>query len=353
MPLYEVTESGLNETPPARFAALGMYERRDLQRLLRENITPLGDDLLVIAEEFGRWQDARRRIDLLALDKTGRLVVIEIKRTDDGGQMELQALRYAAMVSSMTFEEVVTTYAAHCARYRPDDESDARAELETFLDAGDGGDEAEISSDVRIILVSADFGREITTTVLWLNGFGVDVRCVRLVPYDLAGKVVLDIQQVLPLPEAGDYQVRIRQKDAARDRARGDSRDLTRFHIIVNGDDGPDQNKRQAILTMVEQLAGQGVGLADIGRMLPGRAMRSVEGLVEDKEALGKALSHAYPGIDVPRYFCERPLLDRKTGHTYVLTKMWGRKTEYWLAELAAAFPDAAVTFRKAESDVE
>ena len=60
MPLYEVTESGLNETPPARFAALGMYERRDLQRLLRENITPLGDDLLVIAEELadGRTPDA-------------------------------------------------------------------------------------------------------------------------------------------------------------------------------------------------------------------------------------------------------------------------------------------------------
>ena len=101
---------------------------------------------------------------------------------------------------------------------------------------------------------------------------------------------------------------------------------FTRFHIIVNGDDGPDQNKRQAILTMVEQLAGQGVGLADIGRMLPGRAMRSVEGLVEDKEALGKALSHAYPGIDVPRYFRERPLLDRKTGHTYVLTQDVGSK---------------------------
>lgn len=96
MPLYEVTADGLRQRPPAGFAALEMYERQDLQRLLRDDIAALGEDLLVVGEEFGDWQDARRRIDLLALDKAGRLVVIEIKRTDDGGHMELQAIRYAA-----------------------------------------------------------------------------------------------------------------------------------------------------------------------------------------------------------------------------------------------------------------
>ena len=42
------------------------------------------------------------------------------------------------------------------------------------------------------------------------------LRCVRLVPYDIEGRVLLDIQQVLPLPQAADYQVRLRRKDAAR-----------------------------------------------------------------------------------------------------------------------------------------
>lgn len=98
MPLYEISESGLISHKPARFSGLNIYERADLQRLLREDISVLGDDLLVISEEFGSWEDARRRIDLLAIDKAGRLVVIELKRGEVGAHMELQAIRYAAMV---------------------------------------------------------------------------------------------------------------------------------------------------------------------------------------------------------------------------------------------------------------
>ncbi len=65
------------------------------------------------AEEFGEFEDTHHRVDLLCVDKSGRLVVVELKRTDDGGHMELQALRYAAMVSVMTFDELVATYARH------------------------------------------------------------------------------------------------------------------------------------------------------------------------------------------------------------------------------------------------
>jgi hypothetical protein len=43
--------------------------------------------------------------------------------------MELQALRYAAMVSSMGFVEGATTYAAPCAKLRSEEEVDSRAEL--------------------------------------------------------------------------------------------------------------------------------------------------------------------------------------------------------------------------------
>ena len=62
-------------------------ERNDLQRLLRSQIDVLGDELYVLTEEFGEWEDSRRRIDLLAIDPQANLVVIELKRTNDGGHM--------------------------------------------------------------------------------------------------------------------------------------------------------------------------------------------------------------------------------------------------------------------------
>ena len=83
----------------------GHQGRQGLRRVLRDHIKVLGDDLLVISEEFGNWEDARRRIDLLALDGQGRLVVIELKRTESGGHHR-QALRYAATVYAMTFDQV-------------------------------------------------------------------------------------------------------------------------------------------------------------------------------------------------------------------------------------------------------
>lgn len=348
MPLFEITDAGLDRHSPRKFADLGLYERVDLQRILRDDISVVGDDLLVISEEFGQWEDARRRIDLLAIDKTGHLVVIELKRTDDGGHMELQALRYAAMVSSMSFEDVVNAHAAHVGRHRPD--ADARSELEAFLETDQDEDGTPVvSSEVRIVLVSADFGRELTTAVLWLNDFdGMDIRCVRLVPYRVGDKVLLDIQQVLPLPEVADYQVRLRRKERQRERARADNRDFTRYHIVVAGQALPDENKRNAVRLMVEQLIQRGVPAAAIGNVLGPRVFRAVEGEITDETQLSERLKEAFPEINLRRFFLSNAI--RQDGHTWVLRKNWGRSTEATLNALAQAFPEAQVSFQQADS---
>ena len=102
MAIFEITADRLKKVEETSFGAEGKRERT-LQRLLRSNVEVISPDTLVISEEFGDWQDSRRRIDLLGIDKDANLVVIELKRSEDGGHMELQAIRYAAMVSTMTF----------------------------------------------------------------------------------------------------------------------------------------------------------------------------------------------------------------------------------------------------------
>lgn len=165
---------------------------------------------MVIAEEFSNWEDSNRRIDLLCLDRQARLVVTELKRTDDGGFMELQAIRYAAMVSSMTLEQAIAAYARTLSG--EDAENRAKKEILEFLEI-DSTEEAELTGDVRIILVSADFSQELTTSVIWLNKHELDITCIRLRPYKLGERLLLDASQIIPLPEAIDYEVKVRQQE--------------------------------------------------------------------------------------------------------------------------------------------
>jgi len=212
MALHVIEDNDIRSLKPVSFEEVNLTERGDLQRLLRDRIDIILKDGMVIAEEFGRWDDSARRIDLLVLDKDANLVVVELKRTDDGGHMELQAIRYAAMVSTMTFAQAVEAHEEYLRdRGSTDNAKDA---LLQFLGWEEDTDK-RFAETVRIVLVSADFSKEITTTALWLNEQGIDIRCVRLKPYEMNSRVVLDVQQLIPLPEAQDYiiQVGIKQRE--------------------------------------------------------------------------------------------------------------------------------------------
>jgi Domain of unknown function (DUF4268) len=209
MAIFEIASDAIRTIKETTFAAAGIPERAHLQRLLRKQIEIISPDTLIVAEEFCEWEDSKRRIDLLGVDTDAKLVVIELKRTEDGGHMELQAIRYAAMVSTMTFDKVVDVYTDFLQRLGSD--ADARTSLLTFLD-WDEPDEDHFAQDVRIVLVSAEFSKELTTAVMWLNERNLDIHCVRIKPYTDNGRVLIDVQQIIPLPEVADYQVQIREK---------------------------------------------------------------------------------------------------------------------------------------------
>jgi RecB family endonuclease NucS len=82
MPFFEIAEEKLKPLTRASLSDVAIRERRDLQRLLRAHLPELLPDALVISEEFGDWEESKRRIDLLGVDRTGALVVIELKRGD-------------------------------------------------------------------------------------------------------------------------------------------------------------------------------------------------------------------------------------------------------------------------------
>lgn len=218
MPVYEVNDGTLVAANPTRFYVEGLRERQDIQRMLRDQIGVLGEDLLVLSDEYGGWIDSNRRIDLLCLDPEANLVVVELKR-DDAGHMELQAIRYAAMIARMTFAEAVEAHAQYLRRCGQSGE-DAEANLLAYLNWQEAEQE-EFGGSVRIILASAAFSKELTTTVLWLREQGLDISCIRLSPYKLGdGRLLLDVQPIIPLPEATQFQTQIGLKRQAEQKAK-------------------------------------------------------------------------------------------------------------------------------------
>jgi len=210
MPIYEIKDDEIVAIEETTFGAAGLRERDDLQRLLRNHINVIAPETLVLAEEYCEWEDSRRRIDLLGLDKDANLVVFELKRTEEGGHMDLQAIRYAAMISTMTFEDAVAAHTKFLNKIGST--VDARQSILDFLE-WDEPDEEHFAQDVKIVLVSADFSEELTTSVMWLNERQLDIKCVRVKPYRYGESILIDVQQVVPLPESEDYQVQIRKKE--------------------------------------------------------------------------------------------------------------------------------------------
>ena len=127
--------------------------------------------------------------------------------------MELQAIRYAARVSGIRLDQLS---AAHSG-YLGVDHANAQAALLAFL-GWDSETDGALSEDVRIVLVSGNFSRELTTAVLWLNKQGLDITCSRLKPHRLGAEILVDIQQLIPLPEAADYETKLKAFLALQDR---------------------------------------------------------------------------------------------------------------------------------------
>ena len=357
MAIFEVAENEIKRVNPTTFSEEKLQERADLQRLLRDQIEIVAPEVLVVSEEFGDWDESRRRIDLLGIDRDANIVVIELKRTNDGGHMELQAVRYAAMVSTLTAAGAVEIYGSYLEQRGR--EGNPESKLLEFL-GWDGLDEEKFGQDVRIVLVSADFSRELTTALMWLNEKDLDIRCVRIQPYAYSDQVLIDVQQVVPLPESADYQVQVKNKKRKERDARQSNVDFTRFDITINGQVHQSQWKRNAILLVVKALLERGTSPEDVRQILaPVRSHRlwhSVSGEVTEIEVFTQtALAAAEADgrrFDSRRWHTHEGDLFTHSGKTYVFSNQWGDKR--WAAAmklLTDHCPEAEITWAPSGSD--
>lgn len=328
MPIYRFGQSSIERIEETTFSNEGVRERTDLQRLLREHIEVISPNTLIISEEFGEWEESRRRIDLLGIDEDANLIVIELKRTEDGGHMDLQAIRYASMVSTLTFDQSVDVFGRHLARLGRETQ-DARRILLDFL-GWDEPDEDQFAQDVRIVLASAEFSKELTSSVLWLLDHDINIRCVRLKPYRLGDQILVDVQQIIPLPEIEEYQIQVREKVQKERQARTSNVDFTRFDVQIDGERNPSMWKRNAILFLCKRVCEKGIDPDEIAALFdwrPSRVWHAVDGTVDSAKFRELAVAKASADgtqFDSRRWSCDDDQLLKVNGKTYAFSSQWG-----------------------------
>ncbi len=204
-------ENRISKIEEKSFSELGLKERQHLQEWLANNPEALGEDILIIQKEFSGFNDTNERLDLLGLDKQGNLIIIENKLDDSGKDVTWQSLKYASYCSTLTKEQVIKIYQEYLDKQNVSENAEERL-IEFF----NSSDISEIvvnnGSKQRIILVSANFRKEVTSTVLWLMNYNLRIQCFKIKPLQLNDQLFLEIKQIIPVKEAEEYQIKIAEK---------------------------------------------------------------------------------------------------------------------------------------------
>ncbi|HBY86607.1 MAG TPA: hypothetical protein DEO86_12115 [Colwellia sp.] len=195
------------------FTELGFKEREHLQEWLANEPNALGEELLIIQKEFDGFDDTRERLDLLALDKDGNLVVIENKLDDSGRDVLWQALKYASYCSSLTKQQIIDIYQQYLTRYCGG--IDAKANLCEFFNISDLEELVLNSGNAqRLVFVAANYRKEVTSTALWLLSHNIQLQCFKVTPYAMSDDLFLNVEQIIPTPEAKEFMIGINVKEA-------------------------------------------------------------------------------------------------------------------------------------------
>lgn len=188
------------------FKEVGLKERKDLQEWIANNPNMLGEDLLIIQKEFDGFNDTNERLDLLALDKEGNLVVIENKLDDSGRNVVWQSLKYAGYCSSLKKEDIRSIFQQYL--IKTGSTESAEVLITDFLNKPDFS-EVQLNQDLtqRIILVAKEFRKEVTNTVIWARKFGMKIQCIKVIPFIIGEQLIVDTDQIIPVKDIEDIMI--------------------------------------------------------------------------------------------------------------------------------------------------
>lgn len=204
----------------------------------------------VITTQFNRWAseegEAQERPDIIGLSDSGELIVVELKREKDKG-VHLQALTYAALVSSFTLDVLAQEHAAWYNKKFPSPdkmtEVQAKEKLENFIEGDDEIDETLVFALPKIILVAPEFPGQVLTTVQWLSEVAPDLsiechqfRLFTVPTSESKPDLVVSFNRVFPVEDIDQLRLRAQSPRVAAAKEQQKSRKRRSVARILDND---------------------------------------------------------------------------------------------------------------------
>jgi hypothetical protein len=198
-------ENTLEELAETTFFENNIKERQHIEEWLRKNPEVMGEDLLIIGHKYDKFE-VNERLDLLAIDNDGNIVVIEVKRDVTGGNVDFQALKYASYCSRLNPNDILEIFTDYINRHGLG--LDAVDELMTFLNVEDEETlNTVLNSSQRIIIIGKDIDKRILSVCTWLYEKNINIKCITIKPYNYNGEIIVDLNQIIPPYKLEDYYI--------------------------------------------------------------------------------------------------------------------------------------------------
>ena len=180
MPIFELDQKSL--VPYKRQSiASGVYES-EIEQLLWDNLEELtGDNLFRVARQV--ILPAGGKPDVLALDATGRVVVIEVKRDVDRGQLA-QTLEYAGWARGTNLDELAGMYHGGAGSFWDD-----------WREFTDSPTPVLVQKDPRLVLVARTFDKRTFEALQFLLQHKLPIQLLKVAFYvDDAKNRILNVE---------------------------------------------------------------------------------------------------------------------------------------------------------------
>jgi hypothetical protein len=163
MPLYRIDNGRIEEI--ASMPSNDMLERQIEDILVNSKLKLLnGQELLIIGRQITTSTD--KRMDILAIDSDGRLVVVELKRGMAPRDTIAQIVDYASWLSSIPHKDIEKIFREN------NQNKTLSVEFKTLF-----GEEIETSEEIIMYVVAQDFPEEVYNSANFLSRKGVAIIC--------------------------------------------------------------------------------------------------------------------------------------------------------------------------------